>query len=218
MNCWTLNIFKLIFFSKWEWVVEKPELAPETIETCEPSVLLAKVCNELIQEFEESKAKPKKAKATRKKKVNVALPPEISTQKPITKFFAQKKTTKITERKESKPKSEKNLKKEVIPKHIVKTDICDDTLDATDENLPDNFSFLVDDLLSNRFKRNLSIGEPSKSELVTSTPVNEGPRKKLITPSKLSEFKPKYEALDLEQTKEEVAIEDEEDSFDRMCK
>ena len=207
----------LTFFSKWEWVVEKPELAPDTIETCEPTVLLAKVCNDLIQEFEESKAKPKKAKTTRKKKENVA-PPEISTQKPITKFFAQKKTTKITEKKEGKPKSEKILKNQVIPKHIVKTDICDDTLDATDENLPDNFSFLVDDLLSNRFKRNLSIGEPSKSELVTSTPVNEGPRKKLITPSKLSEFKPKYEAPDLEQTKEEVAIEDEEDSFDRMCK
>ena len=170
----------------------------------------------MIQEFEESKAKPKKAKTTRKKKENVA-PPEISTQKPITKFFAQKKTTKITEKKESKPKLEKILKNQVIPKHI-KTDICDDTLDATDENLPDNFSFLVDDLLSNRFKRNLSIGEPSKSELVTSTPVNEGPRKKLITPSKLSEFKPKCEAPDLEQTKEEVAVEDEEDSFDRMCK
>ena len=72
-------------------------------------------------------------------------------------------------------------------------------------------------LFSQRFKRNLSISdqpEDSNNEILTSTPVskNSGPRKKLITPSKITEFIPKYE----ENIDDDVP--EEEDSFDRMCK
>ena len=69
---------------------------------------------------------------------------------------------------------------------------------------------------SQQLKRNLSISdqpEDSNNEILTSTPVrnNCGPRKKLITPSKITEFIPKYE-----ENSEDIP--EEEDSFDRMCK
>ena len=62
------------------------------------------------------------------------------------------------------------------------------SLMSEDEQLPDNLSLLVEDILSHRFKRNLSIEQPPK-EIVTSTPVMKGPRtKKLITPSKVFNY------------------------------
>ena len=69
---------------------------------------------------------------------------------------------------------------------------------SEDEQLPDNLSLLVEDILSHRFKRNLSIEQPPK-EIVTSTPVMKGPRtKKLITPSKVLNYpKPKLQIDDL---------------------
>jgi hypothetical protein len=69
---------------------------------------------------------------------------------------------------------------------------------SEDEQLPDNLSLLVEDILSHRFKRNLSIEQPPK-EIVTSTPVMKGPRtKKLITPSKVFNYpKPKLQIDDL---------------------
>ena len=83
------------------------------------------------------------------------------------------------------------------------------TADTTDENLPDNFSFLVDDILSQKFKRNLSFCDPHTTEVKTSTPVNGGPRKKLITPSKVSDFNLEFKNIETHE---------DEDSFDRMCK
>ena len=72
------------------------------------------------------------------------------------------------------------------------------SLMSEDEQLPDNLSLLVEDILSHRFKRNLSIEQPPK-EIVTSTPVMKGPRtKKLITPSKVFNYpKPKLQIDDL---------------------
>ena len=72
------------------------------------------------------------------------------------------------------------------------------SLMSEDEQLPDNLSLLVEDILSHRFKRNLSIEQPPK-EIVTSTPVMRGPRtKKLITPSKVFNYpKPKLQIDDL---------------------
>ena len=69
---------------------------------------------------------------------------------------------------------------------------------SEDEQLPDNLSLLVEDILSHRFKRNLSIEQPPK-EIVTSTPVMKGPRsKKLITPSKVFNYpKPNLQIDDL---------------------
>lgn len=69
---------------------------------------------------------------------------------------------------------------------------------SEDEQLPDNLSLLVEDILSHRFKRSLSIEQPPK-EIVTSTPVMKGPRtKKLITPSKVFNYpKPKLQVDDL---------------------
>ena len=96
--------------------------------------------------------------------------------------------------------------------NVGKSKLTDDTLDTTNEYLPNDFSFLVDDIMSQRFKRNLSTSQLASNEILTSTPVsnNRGPRKKLITPSKITEFIPKYE------NSEDVS--ELEDSFDRMCK
>lgn len=72
------------------------------------------------------------------------------------------------------------------------------SLMSEDEQLPDNLSLLVEDILSHRFKRNLSIEQPP-NEIVTSTPVMKGPRtKKLITPSKVFNYpKPNLQIDDL---------------------
>ena len=77
-------------------------------------------------------------------------------------------------------------------------------------------AFFAFPFFSQQLKRNLSISdqpEDSNNEILTSTPVrnNSGPCKKLITPSKITEFIPKYE-----ENSEDIP--EEEDSFDRMCK
>ena len=89
----------------WEWIIPKPELAPENFESCEPSALLINVCQYLIDEFEAGKLKSKKktTTGTRKKKI---IPANVVTQsldqKPITQFFAQRKNKVISK---SKPKT-----------------------------------------------------------------------------------------------------------------
>ena len=41
----------------WEWIASKPRLAPESFETCEPTIYLSDICQELIDEFESKKKK-----------------------------------------------------------------------------------------------------------------------------------------------------------------
>jgi len=206
----------LAFVVEWMWCIDKPNLAPEQFQTCEPAIFLANICQDLLDEFEESKKKKPPKKVTTKKvsnkqsqKSSKVVPVIEKDQKPITQFFQHKK--------------EINMAKILIQKKNSKTDITksnpnfnDTTLDTTDEYLPNDFSFLVDDIIGQQLKRNLSISdqpEDSNNEILTSTPVrnNSGPCKKLITPSKITEFIPKYE-----ENAEDIP--EEEDSFDRMCK
>lgn len=168
----------------WEWNEDtKPSLAPETFETCEPTLYLQDFCPRLIDEFEANKKKPKKSS---KKKAVVAPAAEKSPPK-ITQFF--KETRKKATTKVDKFKIEEAMKNESL-------------LSSEDEQLPDNLSFLIDDILSHKMKRNLSIDTDRKCDTaVTSTPVRPPLSKKLITPSKITP--------DLS--------DDLEDSFDRMC-
>merc|ERR1711874_416555 len=207
------------FTLNWTWVNSKPNLAPEFFETCEPTIYLSELCQELIDEFEAKKKKPKKVK--KKPAVVKTQPPE---NEKITQFFKEKKKppnpvksievksekTKdvLTEKSQNvfteKPQkitTEKPLKKP-INKHLnivsqkplsiptkkpLNMSNQDFSMMSEDETLPDNLSLLVEDILSQRIKRNLSIEQPT--ELVTSTPVNQGSRfKKLITPSKVSNY------------------------------
>ena len=90
--------------------------------------------------------------------------------------------------------------------HFLAQDV---SIRSEDEELPDNLSFLVNDFLSYKLKRNLSIEQPK--EMMTSTPVSHGSRtKKLITPSKIVS----YTKL---QINPDLVEDDFEDSFDRMC-
>ena len=192
----------LAFVVEWMWGIDKPNLAPEQFQTCEPAVFLAKICQNLLDEFEESKKKPKKvAKKVNQPRSSKVVPVIEKDQKPITQFFQQRKEVNVAKRLIQKKKS-----------NVGKSKLTDDTLDTTNEYLPNDFSFLVDDIMSQRYKRNLSISQPASNEILTSTPVsnNSGPRKKLFTPSKITEFIPKYE------NSEDVS--ELEDSFDRMCK
>ena len=171
------------FVVAWEWTGSRPELAPEKFETTEPNVYLENFCPTLIEAFLASKKKSK-SKATKKKPVVEKQPTKA--QQPITQFFKEKK--------EVKPK-------EVKPKAIKPLEIVEDE----EENLPENLSFLIDDVLSYKMKRNLSLIE-TKNEVVTSTPVSCNPRKRLDVKKT-----PKASTATL-------VNESLEDSFDRMCK
>ena len=108
---------------------------------------MANICEDLLDEFEESKKKKPPKKVTTKKvsnkqsqKSSKVAPVIEKDQKPITQFFQHKK--------------EINMAKILIQKKNSKTDItksnpnCNDTtLDTTDEYLPNDFSFLVDDII-----------------------------------------------------------------------
>ena len=102
---------------------------------------MANICEDLLDEFEESKKKPKKAaKKVNQPRSSKVVPVIEKDQKPITQFFQHKK--------------EINMAKILIQKKNSKTDItksnpnCNDTtLDTTDEYLPNDFSFLVDDII-----------------------------------------------------------------------
>lgn len=180
---------------RWRWNGATPEQAPETFETCEPRIFLQDVCSDAIEKFDEAKKKPAKAKTTRKKVVKSKEDKENEAQKPITQFFTQKKNSMPT--------------KGAIPKRLIAEAAALNASTTSDEEaLPDNLSFLIDDLLSYNLKRNLSISQPKDDEQLTSTPVNKGPRKKVFTPSRVTVF-PDCQQVD------EV---EEEDSFDRMCK
>ena len=183
------------FSLKWEWIDLKPELAPENFESCEPAIYLTEFCPELIQEFEEKKKKPKKL--TRKK---VPKATEEKSQK-ITAFFKENK----------QPSKPKNAQVQKLQRAEIQAENLSILTDE-EENLPDNLSFLIDDILSHKLKRNLSIEQP-KQVLMTSTPVNREPScKKLITPSKVS-----FPSEILQTETESKNEEDFEDSFDRMC-
>ena len=184
------------FSVQWQWMIEKPDLAPETFETIEPTLYLKDLCPDLIEQFEASKKKPKKKAA---KKTTVAKAQETEPAPKITQFFREtKRNPKV---------SKKNPKIEALKK----SEANEISYVSGDENLPDNYSFLIDDILSSKFKRNLSIEEPKT--IVTSTPVNLGPKpKKFITPSKIS-----YPKEDVVEPVLSNDTEDFEDSFDRMC-
>lgn len=213
------------FDVEWKWIGPDSTHVPKTFQTCEPAIYLNKFCQSLIESFEASKKKPAKkttTKTTRKKVtpsvIAPAPPPTPSKQPLIGQFFSQKKDSGAVPKK-------KSLAKKVDAK-------IDETIDDSDaENqLPDNLSFLIDDILSHNFKRNLSLCKQDEPDdvMTTSTPNNKGPRKKKITPSKVSsmfKFQHKYLPVvsSLDTTKEEpiaaaAAAEDIEDSFDRMCK
>lgn len=188
------------FTLNWTWVNLKPSLAPENFETCEPAIYLNEFCQELIDDFEEKKKKPKKVK----KKPTVVKSQPLEKEK-ITQFFKEaKKSTNTVKSEKTKDvlmeKSENAFKEKPINKHLsiasqkpsnipskkpMNLSNQDYAMMSEDESLPEDLSFLVEGILSQRIKRNLSIEQPK--ELVTSTPVNEGSRfKKLITPSKIS--------------------------------
>ena len=177
----------------WEWTNTRPTLAPEKFETTEPAVYMDRFCPALIESFlqaKKSRAKPKGKKKSKKPETDTA-------QIPITQFFQEQKL-----RKEKKVESEnKDCQKE--EEAVSK--------EEDEEDLPDNLSFLIDDILSHKMKRNLSLVEPA--EVLTSTPVNHGQRKKRITQYENSEAK---EILKIKSTN----FEDDDqlqDSFDRMC-
>ncbi len=186
---------------------------PSTFETVEPALYLNSYCPDLVEAFEAEKAKgkPKKkrdpAKSKLSRKPKVVQEAEVSSQKAITQFFSQKKV-------QDQPAAR--------AEEQVKHDEDDD-----DENLPDNFSFLIDDILSQRMKRNLSISKPSSPSqtasrgsaggLVTSTPNSQMPSsKRKATPSRLLPLQSKLVLPDPIPKFEDV--DEEEDSFDRMCK
>ena len=140
----------LAFVVEWMWCIDKPNLAPEQFQTCEPAIFLANICQDLLDEFEESKKKKPAKKTTTKKVVN--KPSQKSTkevvpviekdQKPITQFFQQKKEVNMAkiliQKKKSKPETDIRKSKAITN---------DTTLDTTDEYLPNDFSFLVDDII-----------------------------------------------------------------------
>ena len=137
-------------------------------------------CSDLISSFESSRKKSKSKPAKKKQALQ-----ENSTkdQQPITQFFKEKKSSKDLKR------TAVRAKENITPNK-----------DSDVEELPENLSFLIDDILSHKMKRNLSLVDAkSKSEVLTSTPVA-NPRKKHVTPSKVA-----------------IANDSLEDSFDRMC-
>ena len=161
------------FLLTWEWTSSRPELAPEKFETTEPSIYLENFCPTLIEAFLASK---KKSKPKTKKKIVSDKPTKA--QQPITQFFKEKK-------------SKKEVKTVTVSE------------DEEKENLPDNLSFLIDDILSHKMKRNLSLVE-TKTEIVTSTPVSNNPRKR-------RDIKETPKASTEHELNESL-----EDSFDRM--
>ena len=74
----------------WEWIASKPRLAPESFETCEPTIYLNDICQELIDEFESKKRKPKKPVKKKPNVVVVKKQPRDDGPK-ITQFFKEKK-------------------------------------------------------------------------------------------------------------------------------
>ena len=167
------------FVVAWEWKTNsRPELAPEKFETTEPNVYLENFCPTLIEAFLASKKKKSKSKTTKKKPLVEKQP--TKPQQPITQFFKEKKEVK---QKASKPV---------------------EILEEEEENLPENLSFLIDDVLSYKMKRNLSLVE-TKNEMVTSTPVSRNPHKRLDVKKT-----PKVSTAN-------IVNESLEDSFDRMC-
>lgn len=173
------------FVVLWEWIDSRPTLAPEKFETTEPTVYLEKFCPAVIETFLEAKKSKTKSKGgTKKTKKKIT-----DLQKPITQFFQEQKLRKVPTPKLPEEKVEELSKNE-----------------QEEEDLPDNLSFLIDDILSHKMKRNLSLVEPS--ELLTSTPVNHGPRKKRFGETKKSVIN------DLKDHDED---EDLQDSFDKMC-
>lgn len=164
------------FNVSWTWVGSKPSLAPDTFETCEPAIYLTEFCPQLVEEFESKKKKPK---VTKKK------PKEASASQKITNFFK--------EGKKSKNKAVERIKEQEASPEM-----------SEDEQLPDNLSFLIEDVLSHKMKRNLSLDK--ENVMVTSTPRGGPcPLKKANQTEKL--IPPKIVCLE----------ESLEDSFDRMC-
>lgn len=178
------------FVVRWEWIDSRPTLAPEKFETTEPTVYLEKFCPALIETFLEAKKSKTKSKGTKKsKKATTDL------QKPITQFFREQKVRQ-------------RLPSPKLPKEKVE-ELSKDKQEE-EEDLPDNLSFLIDDILSHKMKRNLSLVEPS--EVLTSTPVNHGPRKKRYD----GETKKTIKNV-LEDDHDDEDDEDLQDSFDKMC-